>query len=229
MGKAIEQEALQRGHSISFRIGRANAQEISAISPENTDAVIEFTHPASTVPNIQTLLPTGLPLVIGTTGWLNELPQVRQWVEAQRACLVYGANFSIGVNILFKLNKLLADAMNSYPQYDPYIEELHHRHKADAPSGTALKLAQQLLESLTRKTAVAGDLSQRKPADNELSVGYVRAGEIIGTHRVAYHSDIDTIEIIHTAHSRRGFALGAVVAAEAAMGRTGVWDFADIV
>ncbi|RMG19831.1 MAG: 4-hydroxy-tetrahydrodipicolinate reductase [Bacteroidetes bacterium] len=215
MGKAIEQEALQRGHHISFKIDLHNYEQLQQLKPENTDVVIEFTHPDSFWNNLQALLPKGIPLVSGTTGWHQRLPEVRQLVETQRAAFMYSSNFSIGVNILFILNRRLARLMNRYPEYDCFIEEQHHRHKADAPSGTALSLAQDLIDRLDRKTTLATHaLLHRAPLPEELSVGYVRSGEIAGRHRVCYTSEIDTLTIEHHAHQRRGFALGAVIAAE---------------
>jgi len=174
-----------------------------------------------------------IPVVVGTTAWLSQLDTVQALVARQKGKLVYASNFSIGVNLLFKVNRFLADLMNAYPQYDPSLEEHHHRHKADAPSGTARTLSDQLVASLDRKSLVAdaADLLARAPKPEELSVGAIRAGEIVGTHRVAWHSEIDTLTIEHVAHSRRGFAVGAVVAAEwlAKTSTSGVFDFADVV
>lgn len=227
MGKAIEQEALLRSHEISFKIDKDNQQEISQITAGNTDVIIEFTRPDSFFPNMHALLPLGIPIVSGTTGWHNQMEEVLTMVEDHQGLFLYSSNFSIGVNILFKLNERLAELMNPYPEYDPFIEEQHHRHKADAPSGTAISLAQQVLAGLDRKEVIADDeLRHRAPKDEELSVGYARAGEIFGRHKVAYTSEIDTIQIIHQAHNRRGFALGAVVGAEWLVKQVaGVYDF----
>ncbi|MDX2249557.1 MAG: 4-hydroxy-tetrahydrodipicolinate reductase [Bacteroidia bacterium] len=230
MGKAIEQEALSRNHVISRIIDLANQHDILTLSPANTDVVIEFTQPGSFPENLRKVMESGVPLVTGTTGWYDQLAQVQKIVNESGGGLMYSSNFSIGVNILFKLNQYLAEMMNRFDQYDCFVEERHHRHKADAPSGTAYSLSRQILAGLDRKTRVAGeDLRHRKPEADELSVGYVRSGEIIGEHTVGYTSDIDTITISHTAHSRRGFALGAVVAAEWMVGKTGVYEFSSII
>ncbi|MEZ4828651.1 MAG: 4-hydroxy-tetrahydrodipicolinate reductase [Bacteroidia bacterium] len=230
MGKAVEKEALARGHQISMVLDVGNQKEIEALSPENTDVVIEFTHPDSFWGNLNQVLASGVPMVSGTTGWYQRLEEVRQLVTNTGGGLMYSSNFSIGVNVLFKLNQYLAELMNRYEQYDCFVEERHHRHKADAPSGTAHSLSLQILAGLDRKSRIAGEeLRSRKPAPEELSVGYVRSGEIIGEHSVAYTSDIDTVTISHTAHSRRGFALGAVVAAEWMYGKTGIYEFSAIV
>ena len=142
---------------------------------------------------------------------------------------MFSSNFSIGVNILFKLNRELARIMNQYPEYDCFIEERHHRHKADGPSGTAHSLASQVLEELDRKTAITdASIRHRPPQPVELSVGFIRSGEIIGRHQVTYTSDIDEITLFHSAHNRRGFALGAVVAAEWMRGKKGFYEFSDI-
>lgn len=231
MGKAIEQEILQRGHSISAIIHHENNYLLASLSPENTDVAIEFTHPDAAVANLFSLLEAGIPVVCGTTGWHGALDKIAQKVEQHKGTLIYGTNFSVGVNLMFKLNTLLAEWMNAYPAYDPYIEERHHRHKADGPSGTANTLSAQILAHLARKTAVADpwELAQRAPLPEELSVGFVRSGDIVGTHRVAWHSEIDTLAIEHTAHSRRGFALGAVIAAEMTRNHRGLAAFNELV
>ncbi|TAE52018.1 MAG: 4-hydroxy-tetrahydrodipicolinate reductase [Bacteroidetes bacterium] len=228
MGKAVEQEALARGHEIAFRIDAGNLGDMALISPENTDVAIEFTHPEAFGQNLHAMLKAGVVMVSGTTGWYKQLPEVKAQVEAEQGGLLYSSNFSIGVNLLFRLNTTLARWMNSYPQYDVFIEEQHHRHKADAPSGTAFSLAKQILGELDRKTSVADNLSQRAPLPEELSVGYTRAGEIVGRHTVTWTSDIDSLSIEHHALNRRGFALGAVVAAEWMAGRKGCVEFIDI-
>jgi 4-hydroxy-tetrahydrodipicolinate reductase len=229
MGRAVEKEALARGHEISFRIDQDNLNHWVQVSPANTDVVIEFTHPESFQDNLNRVLERGIPLVTGTTGWHEQKKSVQQQVEQRRGSLVYSANFSVGVNLLFKLNQRLAELMNSQPQYDAYVEERHHRHKADGPSGTAYSLAQQIVEGLDRKeNIVSGELQNRPPEADELSVGFVRSGEIIGYHKVSYTSEIDSLSIEHQAYNRRGFALGAVIAAEWIVGKKGMYDFADI-
>ncbi|WNJ19794.1 4-hydroxy-tetrahydrodipicolinate reductase [Pontibacter sp. G13] len=229
MGKAIEQEAIKRDHTISFIIDQDNRADLAKVSPENTDAIIEFTHPDSFFTNFRETLKLGVPVVSGTTGWYDQMEQVKAEVAEAGTGFMFGSNFSIGVNVLFKVNQQLAQLMNRYSDYDVFIEEQHHRYKADGPSGTAHSLAQQVIDHLDRKTAVSdADLRTRPPKPEELSVGFIRAGEIPGKHTVTYTSDIDTISISHNAFNRRGFALGAVVAAEWMNGKTGFYEFADI-
>lgn len=229
MGQAIDPEATARGHEITHRITRANRAALAQLSPQTCDVVIEFTHPDSFRDNLEAVMAAGLPMVTGTTGWQERLVEVQAVVARHEGLLIHASNFSVGVNLLFKVNQYLAELMNAQPQYDPYVEERHHRHKADGPSGTALTLAQDLLDRLDRKSRVAGpELSSRPPAEEELSVGFIRAGDIKGTHQVSYTSDIDTLRIEHVAHNRRGFALGAVIAAERSAGQQGVVAFRDL-
>jgi 4-hydroxy-tetrahydrodipicolinate reductase len=227
MGKAIEQEAQYRNHQVSFRIDKEDQAQIEQVNPENTDVIIEFTHPDSFESNLQRLLPLGIPIVSGTTGWHGRLEEILTRVEDEQGKFLYSSNFSIGVNILFRLNEMLARLMNPYPEYDCFIEERHHRHKADGPSGTAISLAQQVLQGLDRKSRLSDEsLRQRAPEPEELSVGFVRSGEIFGQHRVAYTSEIDSLQITHQAHNRRGFAQGAVIGAEWLVKQPeGVYDF----
>ena len=229
MGKAIEQEALKRGHSISFKIDKDNMADIQGIESANTDVVIEFTHPDSFQGNLEALLKRGVPIVSGTTGWYDRKPEVEAMVSQANGGFMFASNFSVGVNILFKLNRELAKLMNKFPDYDVFIEERHHRHKADGPSGTAHSLASQVLDELDRKKSVTDEaVRNRPPKDEELSVGFVRSGEIIGRHQVTYTSDIDEITLFHSAHNRRGFALGAVIAAEWMNGKTGFYEFSEV-
>lgn len=230
MGQAIEPEAIARGHEITHRITRKTRELLTQLNPTICDLVIEFTHPEAFMDNLRMVMQAGLPMITGTTGWHDRMDTVVDVVNQHQGLLIHASNFSVGVNLLFKLNQRLAELMNGQPQYDPFIEERHHRYKADGPSGTALTLAQDLLSRLDRKQRVAGsELTNRPPDQAELSVGFVRAGDIKGTHRVSYTSDIDTLSIEHVAHNRRGFALGAVIAAEQAKERQGVWAFADLI
>ncbi len=229
MGQAVEAEAIARGHEICLKIGSATLQLADTLTPENCDCIIEFTNPESAIANFGKLTATGIPVVTGTTGWLANLEPLRQSIAANHGTFLYSSNFSIGVNILFQLNKMLAKMMNGYPDYDCFIEEAHHRHKKDAPSGTAISLAQQMLDGLDRKTSVAhADLRDRPPGPEELSVAYTRAGEIVGAHSVSYISDIDQVTISHQAFNRRGFALGAVIAAEWIQGKQGFHEFSEV-
>jgi len=229
MGKAIEREALQRGHEIVVRADKDTPGEWEKLKQGIADVAIEFTHPDSFGPNLKALLEIPLPVVSGTTGWYDRLDAVRRQVLDQQGAFLYAANFSVGVNILFQLNKRLAALMDRYPAYDPYIEEQHHRHKADGPSGTAVFLGKQILESLSRKEKISdAALRRRPPAPEELSIGFVRAGGIFGKHVVGYTSEVDTVTLSHTAHNRRGFALGAVIGAEWLLGRQGFFEFSQI-
>lgn len=228
MGQAVEAEAQARGHEVILRADLAQFHQATMLAPDTCDCIIEFTRPESAVANYRTLLSTGVPIVTGTTGWGDHMEALRADVLAADTAFLHSSNFSIGVNVLFKINQMLARLMNAHPEYDCYIEEAHHRHKKDAPSGTAMSLAEQILGQLDRKSKVAdADLRHRSPHMDELSVAYTRAGEIIGAHTVSYISDIDQLTIAHQAFSRRGFALGAVVAAEWIQGRRGFFDFAE--
>ncbi|MEL6676097.1 MAG: 4-hydroxy-tetrahydrodipicolinate reductase [Bacteroidota bacterium] len=229
MGQAIEKEAEARGHEIMARIDRHNLEERGALASSGAEVVIEFTHPDSFMENARIVMDQGIPMISGTTGWHAQREALAELVRSKQGCLVYSSNFSIGVNLLFKLNQALARLMDPHPQYDCFIEEQHHRHKADAPSGTAVSLGKQVLDGLGRKETLATEeLRSRPPRPEELSIGYVRSGEIIGYHKVSYTSDIDTLTIEHRAHNRRGFALGAVVAAEKLPGKQGLIAFSEL-
>jgi len=230
MGKAVEQIATQRGHIITFRIDRDRFGEIERINPTNTDVVIDFSHPQILLPNVEKLLQLNLPIVVGTTGWYGSLPDIQKMVFEKQGAFLYASNFSIGVNLFFKINSFLAQFMDKHPQYDCFVEERHHKHKMDAPSGSALTLANGILAHLKRKKCIilANELTNRHPTDDELSLAITRAGEITGQHRVVYTSPIDKIEILHEAYSREGFAIGALTAAEWLHGRTGFFEFAEV-
>lgn len=225
MGKAVEAEALQRGHNITCRTDRQ--QGLEALRQQNqADVAIEFTHPDSVTDNLLRLIEMGIPVVTGTTGWQAQHERVAAAVEQHKGALLHSANFSPGVNMLYKLNELLARMMNAYPAYDCFVEERHHRHKADAPSGTALELGRQLLRALDRKTGL--QLPGEAPQADAISMASTRAGEITGFHRISYVSEIDRIEIQHEAYTRKGFALGAVLAAEWLVGKSGIFTFQDV-
>jgi 4-hydroxy-tetrahydrodipicolinate reductase len=227
MGKAIEAIAIERGHTIVHRLGKADGNPADVIARHPVDAIIEFTHPTVVLENLRQLIPSRIPIVVGTTGWNAHWAEVEQQVTDAESALVYGANFSVGVNLMFRLTQELARLMNRFPAYDPYVEERHHRHKADAPGGTALQLAAHLLHELDRKTEIApaAELLHRPPKPEELSVSFTRAGEIPGEHVVGFTSGVDSLEIRHKANNRSGFALGAVLAAEWVQGRRGCYPF----
>lgn len=225
MGKEIEAIALKRGHQIVLKVDKENRDTLTAGELKKADLVIEFSTPHTVMENIRFCLSAGVPIVVGTTGWHNELEQVKTLVNGSNGSLFYASNFSLGVNLFFKLNSYLAGLMNNYPDYDISMEEIHHIHKLDKPSGTAITVAEQVLDKIDRKNNWS--ISERGP--ETLFIRDIREGEVPGTHSVRYHSEVDDIEITHRAHNRRGFALGAVVAAEYLRGRTGVHTMSDLI
>jgi len=225
MGKAIEEIALQKGHEIVLKIDADNADEFSAENLKRADVAIEFTGPENAVRNIRQCLDAGIPVVCGSTGWLERLPLVEKYCIEKNGTFLYASNFSIGVNIFFELNKKLAALMSKQPVYDVSIEEIHHTQKKDAPSGTAITLAEQIIKELPRKTSWTNDL----PANNEqLFISSKRIDPAPGTHTVKYSSEVDDIEIIHTAHNRKGFAGGALLAAEFLHNKKGIFTMKDV-
>jgi 4-hydroxy-tetrahydrodipicolinate reductase len=219
MGKTIEQIATQRGHQISHIIDVSNAQDLQNIKKGDTDVVIEFTQPESAFENVKYCVENQIPIVCGTTGWLEKRPVIEQICQEKKSAFFYASNYSIGVNIFFKINQILAKMMNPYSQYEVSIEEIHHTEKKDAPSGTAITLAEGIMENLERKKGwklAEGTLDQ-------IMITALREPNVAGTHTVIYQSEIDTIEIKHTAHSRQGFALGAVLAAEWLKDKQGIF------
>lgn len=212
MGHAVAEAAQSRGHEIVLTINSQNPQDLTKARLQQADVAIEFSQPRLARPHVAKCLDAGVPVVCGTTGWGEELQQIRQQLETNKqGSLVYASNFSVGVNIFFELNKRLAALMADYPEYEPTISETHHIQKKDVPSGTALTLAEQVLELIPRKTRWAlNDANDTRV----LPVFAHRREEVPGTHCVRYHSEIDDLEIIHKAHNRKGFALGAVLAAE---------------
>jgi 4-hydroxy-tetrahydrodipicolinate reductase len=231
MGRMIEEIALERGHEIVLRINGANRDALKKEDLEMADAVIEFTAPASAVENILLCLEAGVPVVTGTTGWYADLEKVKAAAASKNGSLVYATNFSIGVNMLFAMNKRLAKWMNAYPDYDVEIDEIHHTQKLDAPSGTAITLAEGVLENLERKSAwKEQEMNATSPAAGEdvLRIKYARTDGVPGIHKVKYTSAIDEIQISHEAFSRKGFALGAVLAAEFIKEKKGTFTAAEI-
>ena len=225
MGKAIEAIALQKGHQVVLKIDVTNAGDFTQASADEADVAIEFTGPHSAVKNILQCIEYGLPVVSGSTGWLDQWAQVEAACTAKNGTVVYSSNYSIGVNLFFEINKQLAKLMDPYPDYDVSMTEIHHTEKKDAPSGTAISLAEQILENLGRKHKWTNDTASNP---NEISIRSERIDPAPGTHTVSYHSAIDNIEITHTAHTREGFATGAVMAAEFATNKKGVFDMKDV-
>jgi 4-hydroxy-tetrahydrodipicolinate reductase len=231
MGKAIERVALERGHHIAGRINIDNVADLEQIQPGDVDVVIEFSSPESAVPNLTYCLEHGWPVVCGTTGWLGHRADIEALCQAKKGAFFYASNYSIGVNLFFKLNKTLAQFMRNYPSYRVSMTEIHHTEKKDAPSGTAITLAEGVLEHLPHKRRWTVTEAGREPvaaADDAIDIESLREGTVPGTHTVRYDSVVDRIEISHVAHSREGFALGAVMAAEWLAGREGVFGMDDL-
>lgn len=225
MGKAIEEIALERGHSMVLKIDAHNLHDLNEINLRQADAAIEFTGPESAFTNIIQCLEAGVPVVSGSTGWLERMDEAKLSCEKNMGSFLYASNFSIGVNIFFALNQKLATLMAGRQEYDVSIEEIHHTQKKDAPSGTAITIAEQILNAGGPKKKWVNTESDN-PAD--LIITSRRMDPAPGTHTVSYHSAIDDIEIKHTAHNRKGFALGAVLAAEFLHGRKGIYSMRDV-
>ncbi|HEV2830548.1 MAG TPA: 4-hydroxy-tetrahydrodipicolinate reductase [Hanamia sp.] len=225
MGHAIEEIALQKGHQIVLRINDLNLNDLTRENIQQADVAIEFTNPQSAVDNILFCLNKNVPVVSGTTGWLEHFKTVEQKCKEENGTFLYASNFSVGVNIFFELNKKLAALMKPHPGYDVSLEEIHHTQKKDAPSGTAITLAEQIMASSDQKNKWINSESKNK---NELSIISKRIDEVPGTHSVKYFSGVDDIEIIHTAHSRKGFAEGAVLAAEFLEKKKGIFGMKDV-
>lgn len=225
MGKAIEEIAIQRGHSIGIRIDFDNLSDFKKENISAIDAAIEFTSPHSAFENVKKCLEWNVPVICGSTGWTDKLDEMKKICESQNGAFIYSSNFSVGVNIFFEVNKKLASLMEGHTDYEVILEETHHTQKKDAPSGTAITLAEQILEKIKRKKRWINEISDH-PED--LEIISQRIDPAPGTHSVRYSSAIDNIEIIHTAHSRKGFALGAVIAAEFIQGKKGIYTMKDV-
>jgi 4-hydroxy-tetrahydrodipicolinate reductase len=223
MGKAIEEVALQRGHEIVAKIDQNNYEKL-ADSLKIADVAIEFTRPDAAVTNIRACLAANTPVVVGTTGWNTELETLTQETKLQKGSLLHASNFSVGINLFFALNAQLAKLMSIHNSYSASISETHHIHKLDEPSGTAISLADQVIQNHD------GYQSWELNAHQEgiLPIHAFREGEVPGTHEVNYASEIDTISIKHEAHNRKGFATGAVLAAEWLPGKEGVFTMIDV-
>ncbi|MFN3851122.1 MAG: 4-hydroxy-tetrahydrodipicolinate reductase [Spirosomataceae bacterium] len=226
MGRVIEQIALQRGHEIVAKIDVSNRQDLESLTPQNTDAIIEFSSPEAAYENLKTCMKQGLATVCGTTGWLQHKPEIEQMCNDNGAAFFYASNYSIGVNLFFELNKKLAQLMNPHmASYTVTSTEIHHTEKKDSPSGTAITLAEGIIENLDGKEKYVNNAI---PAADEVAIWSAREGKVPGTHTIKYISDVDQIEITHVAHSRQGFALGAVIAAEWLAGKKGVFSMKEL-
>ena len=225
MGKAIEEIALRRNHSVTLKIDENNTTDFTKENLSKTGVAIEFTGPHSAFENIKKCLEWGIPVVCGSTGWTERLDEIIKYCKEKNGSFIYSSNFSIGVNIFFELTKKLAALMSSHPDYIVSIEETHHTQKKDAPSGTAITLADQIIEQLPDKIRWVNKESNNP---EELPIISKRIDPAAGTHSIKYSSTIDDIEIIHTAHNRQGFAAGAVLAAEFIKGRKGYFSMKDV-
>jgi 4-hydroxy-tetrahydrodipicolinate reductase len=225
MGKAIEEIAIAKGHEIVLKIDVQNNQEFTKENIANADVAIEFTGPHSAFENVKKCIELGIPVVSGSTGWLDKWNEIEALCKANNGCVVYSSNYSIGVNLFFEVNKQLAKLMAPYHDYDVSMVELHHTEKKDAPSGTAISLAEQILANIGRKEKWVNSPSQNT---TDLVISSERMDPAPGTHTVTYSSPIDTIEIIHTAHTRKGFASGAVLAAEFANKKNGIFTMKEV-
>jgi 4-hydroxy-tetrahydrodipicolinate reductase len=225
MGKAIEEIAVTRGHQIVLTVSIDNLEDNTVGKIKQADVAIEFTGPESAFDNIIRCLDAGVPVVSGSTGWLSRLDEARQYSRQKNGTMLYASNFSVGVNIFFEVNKRLATLMASHPDYDVQLTEIHHTEKKDAPSGTAITLAEQILEKIKRKKEWVNHISDNL---EELEILSERVDPAPGTHSITYSSAIDTIAITHTAHNRRGFATGAVLAAEFIAGKKGIFQMSDV-
>jgi len=228
MGQAIEQLAIGCGHTISHRVSVDNPQDLVLITTENTDVAIEFSGPEAALAHVVHCLRHRVPVVSGTTGWLDHKSQADEFCLAHEGAFLYSANFSIGVNIFLKLNQVLATLMNSQPHYQVRLEETHHTEKKDSPSGTALAIAADILRLSDQFTSLAAQDEYEKIPLGTIPIRSYRIPDVPGTHVVTYQSDIDVIEIRHDARSRRGFAQGALLAAEWLPGKTGVFAMTDL-
>lgn len=225
MGKTIEEMALNRGHEIILKIDVNNANEFTKSNLQKAEVAIEFTGPHSAFENISKCIEWGVPVVSGSTGWLEKWDEMTAFCNQYQGCVVYSSNYSIGVNLFFELNKQLAELMEPYNDYNVSLTELHHTEKKDAPSGTAISLAEQILEKISRKNKWVNATSD---IPSDLIIHSERIDPAPGTHTVSYESDIDRIDIIHTAHTRKGFASGAVLAAEFANKKRGIFTMKQV-
>ncbi|MEO6303897.1 MAG: 4-hydroxy-tetrahydrodipicolinate reductase [Bacteroidia bacterium] len=225
MGKEIEAIAVKRNHTIVLKINKDNVDKITEADLKKADVIIEFSTPHTVLENIKKCINAQVPVVVGTTGWYDNFEEIKKLCTEKNGTLFHATNFSLGVNLFFKVNTYLAGLMNKYNDYEVSLEEIHHIHKLDKPSGTAITLAEQIINKIDKKTKWS--LSD-KNADT-LFIKDIREGEVPGTHIIKYQSEVDDIEIMHKAYNRKGFAMGAVVAAEFLNGKKGIYTMSDII
>lgn len=232
MGRIIEKFAIERGHEIVLKVNIDNLDDLSIPNLQKADVAIDFSTPDSALSNIEICFEANLPIVVGTTGWYGHLQEVKNKCEESNNTLLYASNFSIGVNVFFFVNKMLAKIMNRYPQYEVQVEEIHHTEKLDSPSGTAMTIAEGIISELNRKNEWTNELigsgKELVPKPDQLLIESHRIEDVPGTHTVIYSSEVDDIEYKHKAHSRAGFALGAVMAAEWLEEKTGFFNITDM-
>ena len=225
MGKAIEEIALSKGHEIVLKIDANNTSDFTKENIQKADVAIEFTGPHTAFENISKCIEWAVPVVSGSTGWLDHFEKAKKLCEEEKGCLLYASNFSIGVNLFFEINKQVAALMEPYDNYNVSMTETHHTEKKDAPSGTAISLAEQILAQIGRKKKWVNDSSIEA---SDLIIRSERIDPAPGTHTISYDSAIDSIEITHTAHTRKGFASGALLAAEFANQKIGIFTMKDV-
>jgi 4-hydroxy-tetrahydrodipicolinate reductase len=232
MGRIIEKFATERGHDIVLKVNIDNMEDLTVDNLQKADVAIDFSTPDSALSNIELCFDAKLPIVVGTTGWYGHLQEVKNKCEDGNNTLLYASNFSVGVNVFFFVNKILAKIMNRYPQYEVQVEEIHHTEKLDAPSGTAMTIAEGILSELGRKKEWVNELigsgEELITKPDQLLIESHRLEEVPGTHTVIYSSEVDDIEFKHKAHSRAGFALGAVLAAEWLQDKNGFYNITDM-
>ena len=231
MGKIIEKIAHDRKHEIVLKIDQDNQDDLTPENLQLADVAIEFSTPGTVLNNIEQCLNAGVAIVVGTTGWYSNLPALKEKYEQSDTAMLYATNFSVGVNIFFHVNKILAKLMNNYPYYEVQVEEIHHTQKLDSPSGTAITIAEGIIDNLGAKkewvnmlNADGAESDDTLPTSDQLLIESHRVENVPGTHTVIYDSEVDSIEFKHTAHNRNGFALGAVLAAEWIQGKQGFYS-----
>src|SRR5690606_33337269 len=232
MGRIIEKYAIERGHEVALIIDEDNRDDITIEDLKSADIAIDISTPNSILANIQQCFEADLPLIVGTTGWYDEIESIKEKCLSGNHALLYGSNFSVGVNIFFHVNKVLAQAMRPHLQYEVQVEEIHHTAKLDAPSGTAITIAEGILENSDQKTDWVNYIVEEEkeviPKPNQLLIESHRIEDVHGTHTVLYSSEVDQLEFKHTAHSRAGFALGALMAAEWLQNRKGFFNVTEM-
>lgn len=229
MGKTIERLALVKGHEIVYKTDHSNLNQIAEGQLNGAEVAIEFTGPETAFENIKACIKGNIPVVSGSTGWLkSHWQEVVLHCEVNKGSFFYASNFSIGVNIFFEINERLAQLMSAFPEYKAEIEEIHHIHKLDAPSGTGISLAEGILRNHPSYSEWILDDPDREKKENQLPICSKRIGEVPGTHIVRYHSPIDELEISHIAKGREGFASGAILAAEWLIGKKGIFGMRDL-